>query len=175
MAKTPGIHAIPFRAWRWPIPNTAAGVTGAEVFEGRPRSYFPHPQMEQGARLRLIKDLWAFDGTASRCGFSMNGMTMPENGSLLRQTTVGVRRRRPDAPARGLYQRFAIAEQDRRFHCQHPARAGDAPGWGRAVLRERIGIWCSPDAAQRAAFAAWCAADRGPSYQRRWSGSAMHR
>ena len=60
--KTPGIRAIP-RAWRWPIPRTAAGATAPKFFEGRAAIVaFLTRKWAKEHDYRLIKDLWAFDG-----------------------------------------------------------------------------------------------------------------
>ena len=62
----------------------------AEFFEGRAAIVeFLTRKWAKEHDYRLIKDLWAFDRTASPCASSMNGMTMPGSGIAPTATSNG--------------------------------------------------------------------------------------
>ena len=106
----------------------------AEFFQGRPAIVaFLTRKWAKEHDYRLIKDLWAFDQNRIAVRFQYEwhddaGQLVP----LLRQRAMGVRRRRPDAPARGQHQRPADRRTDRRFHWAAP---GPRPADRRRVER----------------------------------------
>jgi nuclear transport factor 2 (NTF2) superfamily protein len=90
------------------------------------RSSNSSPANGKGADYRLIKDLWAFDQTVSRCASSMNGMTVP--GTAPTATSSGIDEhglmRRREASINDI----AIGEE-RRFHWPAPGpRPADVAG-----------------------------------------------
>ncbi len=97
----------------------------SEFFEGRAAIVaFLTRKWTTELDYRLIKDLWAFDNNRIAVRFQYEWHDARGTvASLLRQRAVGVRRARPDAPARGLDQRH----RDRREGSPLPlAGAGPA-------------------------------------------------
>jgi len=80
--RTRGARLYGRSRWRKPLRN----------FRGPRRDRgVPHPQMAKGARVSLIKDLWAFDGNRIAVRFQYECMTMPGSGIAPTERAVGVR------------------------------------------------------------------------------------
>ena len=128
--KTRGTAAIR-RAWRSPIPRTAAGAIAANSLKGASAIVeFLNRKWAKELDYRLIKEVWAFHGNRIAVRFQYEWHDA--DGTLVsqpRQRAMGIRRCGPDAPARSQHQRCAdCARPTRKFLWPLGPRPADHPG-----------------------------------------------